>query len=253
MPRGRRWTPGPPRQTAREKLEELYAWAKNYDGEIDIYVQDPKKLFTEEGVAKTTYLEFGSGENVHLAFHPTKSRHSAVLMLTNLNEAELAQLKQLFDLAFEWALPVVQLRDREAREALETHGDDVNPRNYRAVPQFVVRRQPVGQHGEIVLDGLADVPGMGGSRDGDPTVAGSGQDGGPGYTEPEVVEDPEEDRFTQNYEASYYESQEPGGLGENPTGPSGLQISQPPAVDPASYPRPPSLPGAPGGGSEESP
>lgn len=237
----RKWTPGP-RQPAREKLEERFAWVNNYDGETVIFVQDPEKLFTEEGVAKTTYLEFGSGHNVHVTFNPTKSRHSATIMLTNLTERELNEMKQLLDLAFEWARSVVQIRDREAREALEASGDDVNPRNYRQVPQFVVRRRPVGEHGEGVRVGSEDVPGVGSPEAGSALPGGDDADRGAGSEESGMAGDPEEDRFSEDYEAAYHESEEPSFMGADPAGPREVQGPDAPSIPRPPDPRPPAVP-----------
>jgi hypothetical protein len=245
VPRGKQWSAGP-RQPAREKLEERYAWITTYDGECVIFVQDPQKLFDEKGVAKTTYLEFGSGDNVHLVINPVKSRSSAVIMLTNLTEDELDKTKQLFDLAFEWARPVVQLRDREAREALES-GDDVNPRNYRQVSHLVVRRKPGGEYGESVLDGHRDVSRVGDSRDGGAALEGG--DRGPGSAVPEMAEDPDEDSGSEDDETPYYESTEFGNLGGPAADPGEVQVAEPPALNPPPHPGPPALPPPPPPGS----
>lgn len=243
MPRGR-WTPGP-RRPAREKLAERYAWVNNYEGETVVFVQDPEKLFDENGAALTTYLQFGGGDNVHVTINPTKSRNSITLMLTNLNERELDELQQLLDLAFQWARPVVQLRDREAREALEAHGDDVNPRNYRQVPQFVIRRWPGGSDGEGVRVGSEDVSGVGSPAAGDQAGSGDDADGGAGSEESGMAGDPEEDRFSEDYEKAYHESPEPGFLGADPAGVSEVQSTDAPSIPTPPDPRAPVVPPVP--------
>ncbi len=236
----RRWKPGP-RRPARDKLEERFAWADNYDGQFVIFVQDPRKLFDEEGVATTGYQHFGSGDNVHVVVNPSRSRYSAVIMLTNLNEEELDQLKELFDLAFEWARPVVQLRDREARERMQS-GDDIDSRNYRQVPKLVVRRRPVGEHGESLRVGSEDVPGVGSSGAEDPVLRGDAPGEGVGFEESGVAWGPEEDGVTEDDSEAYYESTEFGNLGEHPVSPSGIQIPTTPSAPAPPYPGPPRVP-----------
>jgi hypothetical protein len=236
----RRWKPGP-RIPARERLEQRYAWTDNADGEFVIYVQDPDLLFDDDGVAQTGYLEFGSGDNVHLVVNPRKSRHSSVIMLTNLNEKELDTLQELINLAFEWARPVVQLRDREARERMES-GDDIDSRNYRQVPQLIVRRRPVGEHGEGVRDGSPDVSGVGGSAAEDPVRGSDAPSGGTGFEESGMAWDPEKDGISEDDEATYYESTEFGNLGEDPGSAGGVQVPATTTTPAPSYPRPPAVP-----------
>lgn len=248
MPVNRRWKPGP-RRPPREKLDERYAWVNNYEGETIVFVQDPANLFAEDGTPLTTYSHFGVGDNVHVQFNPTRARSGITLMLTNLNERELDELQQLLDLAFQWARPVVQLRDREAREALETSGDDVNPRNYRQVPQFVIRRWPSGSDGEGVRVGSEDVPGVGGAATGSEASDGDAADGGIGSEESGMAGDPEEDRFSEDYEKAYHESEEPSYLGGDPTSPSEVQSSDAPSIPASPNPGAPVVPPVIAGGS----
>lgn len=115
-------------------------------------------------------------------FRPMPGRvPSHSLNLTNLTEPELDALEQLFKDAFEWARPVVQRRDKEARDAWD-QGDDSHVRNYRAAPTVVYRKRPVSQHGEGVFDGSEGVPSSGRSDgDLDDGVPGTS----PGMAEPD--------------------------------------------------------------------
>jgi hypothetical protein len=130
-----------------------------------------------------------SGPDVVL-FRPMAGRlPDHVMNLTNLTEPELMALKELFDSAFEWALPVVKLRDKEANDAYE-QGDDSYIRSYRAVPTVVYRKRPQFEYREGVLDGSEDVSPSVGSRgtdlDGGVRGAGSGMaEHDPNESEPE--------------------------------------------------------------------
>lgn len=109
-------------------------------------------------------------------FHPIQNSRPINWVLTALTEEELLKLKELFDAAFEWALPIVRLRDKEAADAFEA-GDDSHARVYRQVPQLVFRKRPVGEHGSRVLqrpEGVSDGDGRAVSRDGG--VRGSGDE-----------------------------------------------------------------------------
>lgn len=90
-------------------------------------------------------------------YHPIPGRPPVSWNLTALTEEELLKTKELFDAAFEWALPVVQRRDKEAQDAFD-NGDDSHARVYRAVPQLVFRKRPESEHSEGIQVGPGRIP-----------------------------------------------------------------------------------------------
>ena len=66
--------------------------------------------------------------------------------------------------------------------------------------------------------------------------------GGAGPEEQGVADDPEEDRFSEDYEKAYYLAEEPGVLGANPTSFSEVQSANTAPITPPSNPRPPVIP-----------
>lgn len=89
----------------------------------------------------------GSGSDVIL-FHPRPGRVPDVaLNLSNLTAEELDAVEELLTTALKWARPVVERRDKEAKDAWDA-GDDSYSRNYRSVPQLVFRKRPEWEHGE---------------------------------------------------------------------------------------------------------
>lgn len=114
-----------------------FAWTLNNIGEFMILVNP-----VEDGSQ--------AGPSVRI-FSPIARRNYNVSWdLTGLTEDELVALKQIFDTAFEWALPVVQQRDKDAADAFE-RGDDSQIRVYRQVPQLVFRKRPEQEYGQSVL------------------------------------------------------------------------------------------------------
>jgi hypothetical protein len=139
--------------------ENRYAWVQCEIGKFLILVGEDE----------------GHGQDVVL-YHPKPGRLPDVaIKLTDLTEPELLAMKELFDSAFEWALPVVTRRDKEAEDAWN-EGDDSHVRNYRPAPTVVYRKRPVSEHGEGVHQRSSGVPeGSGGEPDGDPGgVRGAG-------------------------------------------------------------------------------
>lgn len=125
--------------------ESRWAWVRNVIGQYVILVDE-----TENDPQDRTIR----------LYHPIPSRPPVSWNLTALTEAELVKLKQLFDLAFEWALPIVQRRDRKAQDAFD-NGDDSHSRIYRDVQHLVVRKRPLGEHGQGVSQRLDGIPGNG--------------------------------------------------------------------------------------------
>lgn len=83
------------------------------------------------------------GEDVSISLYGKSVRFQ--LPLTTLTSEELAACKQIFDMAFANAQPIVAERDRIAQEALD-EGDDSYSRIYRAVPTLLVREGQKWEH-----------------------------------------------------------------------------------------------------------
>lgn len=67
-------------------------------------------------------------------------------ILTNMTAEELEAFQYIFNHAVELARPVVEERDRIAREALESGADDHHERVYRSPPTRIVRERKKPQH-----------------------------------------------------------------------------------------------------------
>ena len=119
-----------------------WAWVTVYFGQLVIWAEYKKN---EEG-EETDELQ-----DLKL-LEPIQNRPSVTWNLTSCTEEELVALKELIDTAFEWALPIVRERDKEAQDAFE-NGDDSHGRIYRQVPKLVYRTGPESQHGEGVQHG----------------------------------------------------------------------------------------------------
>lgn len=146
--------------------EGRWAWVTVYFGQFVIWgdwKKDSKGNQTDE--VKDIKL-----------IHPVPNRQAVSWTLTACTEEELISMKHLFDTAFEWALPIVRQRDKEAQDAFEA-GDDSHSRVYRQVPQLVYRSGPESKHGQSVQHGSENASGVlpdDGDSDGD--VRGSGDE-----------------------------------------------------------------------------
>lgn len=139
--------------------ESRWAWVRNTIGQFVVLVT-PTENKPED---KTIRL-----------YHPIPNRPSVDWNLTAMTEEELLLLKELIDLAFEWALPVVQNRDKEAADAF-ANGDDSHARIYRQVPQLVVRKRPESEYREGVSERSGVIPGRDrGAINPDERLRGSG-------------------------------------------------------------------------------
>src|SRR3546814_11366470 len=69
---------------------------------------------------------------------------------------ELKDMRDIFNLLFDLAEPVVRERDRIAQNAFR-EGDDSFARIYRTVQQFVIREEAVKSDGSSIRDRLEDV------------------------------------------------------------------------------------------------
>lgn len=139
--------------------ESRWAWVRNVIGQFVILVTP-----TEDKPDDLT---------VRL-FHPIPNRPSIDWNLTAMTEEELLLFKELIDLAFEWALPVVRNRDKEAADAF-AKGDDSHARVYRQVPQLVIRKRPEHEYREGVSKRSGVIPGRdGGAINPDERLRGQG-------------------------------------------------------------------------------
>jgi len=94
---------------------------------------------------------------------------------------ELNAIEELISTAIAWARPVVELRDKEAKDAQEA-GDDSYSRLYRAVPSVVYRKRPGYEHDPSLLgrpEGVSE--GDGGDLGEDGGIRGTGD----GMAEPD--------------------------------------------------------------------
>lgn len=132
------------------------AWVKTYQDQFVIFF-DLVKEGEDAGHLKDIMF-----------FHSHDGGRSASLNLTACTEDELNAIEEFWMHAISLARPIVQHRDKEARDALEA-GDDTYMRNYRALPVRVYRKGPVPEYGEGVQHGssdAADVGGDGGDHEG---------------------------------------------------------------------------------------
>lgn len=135
-----------------------WAWVRVIFGQFVVLVQE----------------ETDEIEHTISIYHPTKTGRAISWNLTSLTEEELLKLKELFNAAFDWALPVVRQRDKEAADAF-AKGDDSYARSYRQAPQLVFRKRPEREYGEGVQQRSQGVlEGDRGDVDPDGRVRGSG-------------------------------------------------------------------------------
>lgn len=130
--------------------------------------------------------------------HPMPRRPAIAWNLTALTEDELIAFKHLLDTAFEWALPYVKHRDKEAQDAYE-NGDDSFSRIYRQVPKLVYRPGAKPEYRESVQHGPENADASSpddrdlddGLRDDGPEVAErDSNDSGPEDNRPKVDKSP---------------------------------------------------------------
>lgn len=120
------------------------AWVQVYFGQFVIWADFKKKDGQETD-------EVGDLKLVY----PIPQRPPVTWNLTALTEEELEAVKSIWDTAYEWALPIVQQRDKEAKDAFEA-GDDSHSRIYRQVPLVVYRTRPQSSDSEGVQHGSED-------------------------------------------------------------------------------------------------
>lgn len=171
--RGKRYTREPGKYS-----EIRYAWASTEIGKFIILVGDQSRE---------------TGDDVVLYIPRAGKLPDLTLSLTHCTEQELEAVKDIIDSAFEWARPIVQLRDKEAQDAWNK-GDDSFARNYRPVPQLVYRKRPNAEHSLGVHERSTRVPeGDRRATDSDGGVRGIGDE----LAEPDSSEDGSKDNGTQ--------------------------------------------------------
>lgn len=106
--------------------EERVAFLQCVVGTMSIYMNDPAANAQDETPSVTLYLSEGVGKP------PFR------IGLASLTEEELDLFEEFILMALKMARPVVQVRDRIAREAFED-GDDSFSRIYRQQPKLIVR------------------------------------------------------------------------------------------------------------------
>jgi|SRR6266540_2161384 len=141
---GRRNDVPKPQTTPGKISKGRWAWCRLFFGQFVIWAD----YFEKDGA------ETDEVRDIKILY-PIPNRPPVSWNLTACTEDELVAMKELFDTAFKWALPIVQERDQEAKDAFE-NGDDSHSRIYRAVPLVVYRSGPERKHSERVLDGSED-------------------------------------------------------------------------------------------------
>lgn len=144
----------------RRLSEDRFGWVRTFLGQFVILTS----------VSKDDMML-----NVTL-FHPRERGAPVTLGLTECTEEELLAMKELFDKAFELALPTTRRRDKVAHDAFQ-RGDDSYARSYRQIPQLVYREGALGTHSEGVQERPESVSpsGWGGLPD-DGGVRGAGDE-----------------------------------------------------------------------------
>lgn len=118
------------------------------------------------------------GDNIILSFD--NSYKKLGLNLTKYTKDELDKLKEIIDLAFDLAEPIVLGRDRVAEEAAQ-NGEDIFYRRHRSAPSFSVFQRTIREYLQGVPNRPKDVLGGDGSGDGaeraEPGRPGGGSSG----------------------------------------------------------------------------
>lgn len=110
------------------------AWLETYIGRWGI-------IFHEGPPSEEEFKEVKvePGPSVRLMFS-RQGRRAQYFNFSGLTESELSALRELFNMLFDLAEPIVHARDKAAEDAYES-GDDSYERVYRRVPLFTVRKR----------------------------------------------------------------------------------------------------------------
>ena len=97
------------------------------------------------------------GPDIILAIKQMGRYGNLNMNLTDLTHAELVLIKELFNEALDWAMPVAEQRDSEALDEFN-RGNDFFERVYRAVPSVVYRKRPSDEHRKGIFKRPESVP-----------------------------------------------------------------------------------------------
>lgn len=97
------------------------------------------------------------GEGITLSFSKGKGRPIHV-PLGEMTEEELTAARDFIAAAFEAALPIVQAKDKAAKDAWHIDGDDSYFRQYRAAPTVANRDRALREYIEGCIERSAYVP-----------------------------------------------------------------------------------------------
>lgn len=173
--RGVRMNPG--RDTRFSENRVAWLSLQNVEVVIMRYDDDNSEGLDKDDVPGTP--------SVNLSFpHPGNRAKSRFISLTGLTELELAELRNVINLACDLAEPIVRFRDKVAKHGSE-QGDDSFARLYRAVPEVFTRQgakpedlQELRSRFERPLEALSDdSDSAGGTGGGGSDVADEGTEG----------------------------------------------------------------------------
>ena len=129
-----------------------FAWLRTAIGQFVVmrYAQDDR---TDDDVKNDREV----GDTYTLVI-PLQGRRPVTLNITALTYIEFQKTRQLFNLLFDLAEPVIRERDKVAQDAF-ANGDDSYTRVYREVPKLIVRERQERTDLQGVQYGPSGVPG----------------------------------------------------------------------------------------------
>jgi hypothetical protein len=137
----RAFKPGPRRKAGRIS-DGTVAWLDTFLGRITLKVFEDNPMAGEAGFNTGIVVRYATGGY-------------RTIDLTALTEAEWNEFRNFMALVEETVLPVIQERDKVARDAYRA-GDGSFARSYRAIPAMVVIERPPAEHSQGVLNGSSD-------------------------------------------------------------------------------------------------
>lgn len=136
MSRGMRRGVGATRQYGTGRISKnRVAWLRTSAAQFNLLRYPQESIDQEDEMPR---IETEEGDNVMLLI-PQRAGRPCVIHLTGMTYDEFDKTRQLFNLMFKIAEPIVKHRDKVAEDA-SANGDDSYSRIYRAVPEFVVRQ-----------------------------------------------------------------------------------------------------------------
>lgn len=122
---------GPPKHHIGPNRE---SWVRIFGSELVLYIDDTVQEDEPDGDLPEIKMSISAGTG-----------RAKILRLTNLTRRELDVLREFLNRAIDKAEPIVDELDRRAEEAWK-EGDDSYSRQYRAIPELVVREQRERPH-----------------------------------------------------------------------------------------------------------